>query len=52
MHERHDKNKESSYRKYSDVNHLYGWALSQTLPVKDFKWVEDISVFNEELIKS
>ena len=32
-----DKNKESSYQKYWDVNNLYGWAMSLKLPVNDFK---------------
>ena len=41
----YDKNKESSYLKYWNVNNLYGWAKSQKLPVNDFKWVEDISEF-------
>ena len=36
----YDKNKESSYLKYWNVNILYGWAMSQKLPVNDFKWVE------------
>ena len=26
--------------------------MSQKLPVNDFKWVEDISEFNEDLIKT
>ena len=36
----HNKNKESSDLKYWDINDLYGWAISQTLSVTDFKWVE------------
>ena len=37
--EKYDKNKESSYLKYCYVNNLYGWEMSQKLPVNDFKWV-------------
>ena len=46
----YDKNKESSYLKYWDVNNLYIWAMSQKLPVNDFKWVEYIFEFDESLI--
>ena len=35
----YDKNNESSYIEYLDANNLYGWAMSQKLPVKSFKWV-------------
>ena len=38
--------------KFWDVNNLYGWAMSQMLPVNDLKWVEDISEFNGDFIKS
>ena len=31
----------SSYIPYLDGNNLYGWAMSQKLPVKGFKWVEE-----------
>ena len=36
----YDKNNESSYIEYLDANNLYGWAMSQKLPVEDFKWVK------------
>ena len=32
------KSKESSYIQYLDANNLYGWAVSQKLPVDGFKW--------------
>ena len=48
----YDKNKESSYIKYWDVNNRYDWAMSQKLPVNDFEWVEDLSEFDESFIKS
>ena len=32
----YDKNKESSYIQYLDANNLYGWAMSQKLPVSGF----------------
>ena len=25
---------------YLDTNNLYGWAMSQKLPVNDFKWIK------------
>ena len=46
-----NKNKESSYLKYWDVNHLYGWAMSQKLPVDGFESAEDTSQFNEDFLK-
>ena len=48
----YNKNKESSYLKYWDKNNLYDWAMSQKLQVNDFKWVEDLSEFDEGFTKS
>ena len=33
----YDKNKESSYFQYWDVNNLYGWAIWLKLPVTKFE---------------
>ena len=40
--EDYDKNKKSSYLKYWDVNNLYGWAMSQRLPVNQFEQIEEL----------
>ena len=48
----YDKNKESLYLKYWDGNNLYGWAMSQKLPVNNFQWIEDTLLFNEDFIKN
>ena len=48
----YDKNIESSYLTYLDANNLYGWAMSQKLPVNGFKSENDLSRFNEDFIKN
>ena len=48
----YDKNKESSHLQNWDANNLYGWAMSQKLPVNNFEWIEDTSQFNEDFIKN
>ena len=48
----YDKNEEFSYIQYLDANNLYGWAMSQKLPVNGFKWIEDTSEINEEFTKN
>ena len=45
----YDKNKESPYLKYLNVNNLYVWAVSQKLPVNKFEWVE--YVFHIKILK-
>ena len=45
------KNKESSFIQYWDVNNLYGWTMSQKLPVNNFECIKDIYKFNEDFTK-
>ena len=47
----YDKKIDSSDREYLDANSLYGWALSQELPVDGFEWVKNLSKFNKDFIK-
>ena len=46
----YDKNKESPYLQYWNVNNLYVWAVSQKLPVNNFEWIKDSSQFNEDFM--
>ena len=48
----YDKNIESSYPMYLDANNLYGWAMSQKLPLNVFKQVKKSSQFNKDFIKN
>ena len=50
--EDYDKSKELSYIQYCDVNNLYGWVMSQKLPINNFEWIKDTSQFNENFIKN
>ena len=49
-----DYNKDiiSSYLMYLDASNLYGWAISQKLPINSFKWVKSLSGFDERFIKN
>ena len=47
----YDKYKEFSYLQYWDVNNLSRWAMSQVLPINDFRWVENTSQFSEDFIE-
>ena len=45
----HDPSKPNTYLWYLDANNLYGWAMSQYLPVRDFEWVENPQGIEEYL---
>ena len=41
-----DPEKESTYIQYLDANNLYGWAMSQPLPVNEFEWMNESELQN------
>ena len=47
-----DYDKIRNHQIYWDVNNLYCWAMLQKLPVNGFKWVEDLTEFDEGFIES
>ena len=48
----YDKKTISPYLMYLDANNLYGWAISQKLPVSGFEWVDKLFQFKECFIKN
>ena len=48
----YDESKESSYIQCLDTNNLYGAAMSEKLPINEFKWVNDISKIDKKFVKS
>ena len=48
----YNKDVMSLYLMYLDANNLYGWAMSQKLPVNRFKWIKNLSKINEIFISN
>ena len=46
----YDDAKPSKYIQYLDANNLYGWAMSEKMPYKDFKWVDIENTSVEEVL--
>ena len=46
----YNKNIEPSHLMHLGTNNLYGWAMSQKLPVNGLQWVEDESQLKEDFI--
>lgn len=40
----YDDTKPSNYLLYLDANNLYGWAMSQPLPLRKFQWIDSASI--------
>ena len=43
-----DETQKSTFLVYLDANNLYGWAMSQPLPVADFAWMNEEELENWE----
>ena len=48
----YNKNIRSSYLVYLDANNLYGWAMCKKLPISNFIWADDLSIYTENFIKN
>ena len=48
----YNKDKQESFLQYLDANNLYGWAMSQKLPVSGFKWKKNMLKFNEDFMRN
>ena len=47
----YDRKKKSFYIQYLDANNLYGKAMTEKLPVRGFRWMDDISKMDEDFVK-
>ena len=42
----YDSNKQSTFITYLDKNNLYGWAMSEYLPYREFVWLKNVDSFD------
>ena len=47
----YSKDEKESFLHYNDANNLYGFVMSEPLPVDCFEWMEDLSKIYEDFIK-
>ena len=47
----YDRKMKSSYIQYLDANNLYDKAMTEKLPVRGFRWMDDISKIDEDFVK-
>ena len=47
----YDRKKKSSYIQYLDANNLYCKAMTEKLPVRGFRWMDNISKIDEDFVK-
>ena len=51
IHKRYSETSENVNIFYLDLSNLYGCALSQYLPISNFKWVNNIGEIEQKLMK-
>ena len=47
----YERKKKFSYIQYLDANNLYGKVMTEKLPVRGFRWMDDISKIDEDFVK-
>ena len=47
----YNKDEQESFLESLDANNLYGWAMSEPLPIDGFDWIKDLSKIDEDFIK-
>ena len=48
----YDATKKSIFIVYLDANNLYGWGMSNKLPLESFKWETDLSIITDDFINN
>ena len=48
----YDENEDSSFLEYQDANNLYGYPMTERLPVRNLKWITSVSRIDKDSLKN
>ena len=48
----YDENEDFSFLEYQDANNLYGYPMTERLPVRNLKWITFVSRIDKDYIKN